>query len=112
MTFIVSFLMSPRRLDFPVSYRVLLPLRPLERIIGIFGRDGEECLASCRIIALCSFQVHRAGYIFFMCMTVSHQSLDNIPSLVELTFAPDAFAGAPWWVMKERKMSSVEASKH
>lgn len=78
MAFPVSFLIILCPLDYSVPYRVLLPFGPLKRIVGIFGGYGEECLASCRVIALCSFQVHRAWNILFMGMTISRQSRDNI----------------------------------
>jgi hypothetical protein len=44
----------------------LLGVAPLQRVVGVLRRDGEECLAIARVVALCCPEVDRSRDVFFM----------------------------------------------
>lgn len=53
----------------------LLGVAPLQRVVGVLRRDGEECLAIARVVALCRPEVDRPRDVFFMGVAGSPVSL-------------------------------------
>lgn len=74
------------------QYQRLLGVAPLQRVVGVLCRDGEECLAIAGVVALCRPEVDRPRDVFFMGVAgVTCQSLYLIMDTVSRqTCAPDA----------------------